>query len=160
MAKRKTPKVQNLRPETITKDELGKLQNVVRTINDAQKQIGVIEMQKHSILRDISQLQDMVAEIQKEFKEPGPNFVHPGVYCRGRILNDFESLAIKYGTEVFETYIKNLYNNYPSPEDQSTVDYIKTSNRNSIFLISHKWRLISELFSSIHNYFEDKGVTL
>tara|TARA_R110002153_G_scaffold239598_1_gene394017 strand:+ start:214 stop:522 length:309 start_codon:yes stop_codon:yes gene_type:complete len=69
MAKRKTPKVQNLRPETITKDELGKLQNVVRTINDAQKQIGVIEMQKHSILRDISQLQDMVAEIQKEFKE-------------------------------------------------------------------------------------------
>ena len=62
MAKRKTPKVQNLRPETITKDELGKLQNVVRTINDAQKQIGVIEMQKHSILRDISQLQDMVAD--------------------------------------------------------------------------------------------------
>ena len=75
-------------------------------------------------------------------------------------LNDFENLAAKYGTDTFETYIKDLYNNYPSPEDQSTIDYIRTSNRNSIFLISHKWRLISELFSSIHNYFEDKGVTL
>jgi hypothetical protein len=99
-------------------------------------------------------------QIQKEFKEPGSNFVHPSIFIRGRILNDFEALAIKYGVDIFENYIKDLYNNYPSPENQSTIDYIKTKNENSIFLISHKWKLISELFSSIHNYFEDKGVTL
>ena len=99
--------------------------------------------------------------IQKEFKEPGPDFVHPSVYCRGRILNDFENLAAKYGTDTFETYIKDLYNNYPSPEDLSTIEYITRNNQNTkIFFLSHKWKLIAELFSSIHNYFEDRGVTL
>ena len=99
--------------------------------------------------------------IQKEFKEPGPDFVHPSVYCRGRILNDFGDLAAKYGTDTFETYIKDLYNNYPTIENESTIKYITRNNQNTqIFFLSHKWKLIAELFSSIHNYFEDRGVTL
>jgi hypothetical protein len=69
MAKRKTPKGQDLRPKSLSKDELSKLQNVVKAINEAQMQIGTLEMQKHSMLRDISQLQDMVGNIQQEFQE-------------------------------------------------------------------------------------------
>ena len=100
-------------------------------------------------------------QIQKEFAEPGPNFVHPSVYCRGRILNDFKSLAIKYGADTFEIYIKNLYNTYPTIENESTIEYITRNNQNTkVFFLSHKWKLIAELFSSIHNYFEDRGVTL
>ena len=69
MAKRKTPKVESLRPETITKEELQKLQDVVKTINEAQIQLGMIETQKHNILHDVVKLQDMVNAIRKTFVE-------------------------------------------------------------------------------------------
>ena len=69
MAKRKTPKTQDLRPKSLTKEELGKLQNVVKTINEAQMQIGLLETQKFNMLKDINQLQGMVGKIQSEFKE-------------------------------------------------------------------------------------------
>ena len=69
MAKRKTPKVESLRPETITKEELEKLQNVIRTINQGQQQLGIIETQKHNILHDIIQVQTLLQTIQSEFEE-------------------------------------------------------------------------------------------
>ena len=99
-------------------------------------------------------------ELTKEFTEPGPDFVHPSIFVRGRILNDFESLSIKYGTDVFHTYIKNLYNNYPAAENEDTIAWVTQNNTNNDFLLNHKWKIISELFSSIHNYFENKGMSL
>jgi len=70
MAKRKTPKV-DLRPraEKITEDQLKKLQGVIRTINQGQQQLGIIETQKHSILHDIVQVQDLLQTVQEEFKK-------------------------------------------------------------------------------------------
>jgi len=99
-------------------------------------------------------------KIIEDFHNPGPNFVHPSIYTRGRILNDFESLSVKYGKDVFENYIRNLYNNYPTPQDQSTIEYITQNNNDSDFFLAQKWKLIAELFSSIHNYFEDRGESL
>ena len=100
--------------------------------------------------------------IQKEFKEPGPDFVHPSIFVRGRILNDFEALAIKYGVDTFENYIKDLYNNYPlTPENKTTIEFVIENNKKqNIFLLNHKWKLIAELLSSIHNYFDNKGISL
>ena len=69
MAKRKTPKVKDLRPEKITKEQLNKLQNVVRAIKESQQQIGMLESQKHALLHDVMQLQDMIGKIQQELKE-------------------------------------------------------------------------------------------
>ena len=69
MAKRKTPKVKDLRPEKITKEQLGKMQNVVRAINEGQQQLGILESQKHSLLHDVMQLQSVIGKIQQELKE-------------------------------------------------------------------------------------------
>ena len=69
MAKRKTPKVQDLRPDSITKEELQKLQNVVKIINEAQLQIGMLESQKHAMLHDITNAQQMVNSIRQELIE-------------------------------------------------------------------------------------------
>ena len=69
MAKRKTPKVQALRPDSITKEELQKLQNVVKIINEAQLQIGMLESQKHAMLHDITNAQQVVNTVRKELIE-------------------------------------------------------------------------------------------
>jgi TolA-binding protein len=66
MAKRKTPKVKDLRPETITKEELQKLQGVVKSVNEAQMQLGVIETQKHNLLHEVVNAQQMIDVIRKE----------------------------------------------------------------------------------------------
>ena len=51
MAKRKTPKVKDLRPETITKEELKQIQEVVGIINQLQTQVGMLEAQKFEMLQ-------------------------------------------------------------------------------------------------------------
>jgi len=69
MAKRKTPKVKDLRPEKITKEQLLKMQNVVRAVNEGQQQLGMLESQKHALLHDVMQLQGVIGKIQQELKE-------------------------------------------------------------------------------------------
>ena len=69
MAKRKTPKVKDLRPNKISEEQLGKMQNVVRAINEGQQQLGILELQKHSLLHDVMQLQSVIGKIQQELKE-------------------------------------------------------------------------------------------
>ena len=69
MAKRKTPKVKDLQPEKITKEQLNKLQNVVRAINEGQQQVGMLESQKHALLHEVMQLQGMIGKIQQELRE-------------------------------------------------------------------------------------------
>ena len=68
MAKRKTPKVQDLRPDSITKEELQKLQNVVKIINEAQMQIGMLESQKHAMLHKLGNLNEVIEETKKELE--------------------------------------------------------------------------------------------
>jgi hypothetical protein len=51
MAKRKTPKVKDLRPETITKEELKQIQEVVSIMNQLQTQVGMLESQKFEMLQ-------------------------------------------------------------------------------------------------------------
>jgi len=69
MAKRKTPKVKDLRPNAISKNQLAKMQNVVKAINQGQSKIGMLESQKHELLHEVIQLQGMIGQIQKEIKE-------------------------------------------------------------------------------------------
>ena len=69
MAKRKTPKAKDLRPEKISEEQLSKLQNLVKAVNEGNQQLGHIEAQKHNLLHDIMQVQDMIAQVQREFKE-------------------------------------------------------------------------------------------
>ena len=69
MAKRKTPKVKDLRPEKITDEQLAKVQVNINNINRAQLEIGSIESKKHNILHSIAGLQEELSSLQKEFQE-------------------------------------------------------------------------------------------
>ena len=74
MAKRKTPKkdkIVDLKPkaEKIEPQELQKLQSLAKGITRAQSQIGVIEVQKHSMLHDIFEMRNYMADAQKQLEE-------------------------------------------------------------------------------------------
>ena len=73
MAKRKTPKVKDLGPKKISEDQLKKIQNLVKAMNEGQQQLGMIETKKHNLLHDIMQLQDMISAFQKELQEEHGN---------------------------------------------------------------------------------------
>jgi len=69
MAKRKTPKVEDLRPQEITTEELNKLQDFVSNMNKYQIEVGRLETQKHAALHIISQFQNSIQELQKELED-------------------------------------------------------------------------------------------
>jgi len=69
MAKRKTPKVKDLRPEKITDEQLTRVQNAVRSVNDHQIEIGRIETRKHQMLHNLSTIQDQLTLLQDELQK-------------------------------------------------------------------------------------------
>ena len=69
MAKRKTPKVKDLRPQNVTADELKKLQELVNLVRQGEMQLGNIETKKHSLLHQITNVQDQIGLLQKEFEK-------------------------------------------------------------------------------------------
>ena len=69
MAKRKTPKVKDLRPEKINDEQLNKVQSVINEINRSQLEIGSMESRKHSLLHGIARSQEELQEMQKEFEK-------------------------------------------------------------------------------------------
>ena len=68
MAKRKTPKV-DLKPraEKITDQQLERMQKAVSGINRTKVELGAIEMQKHSLLHAVNEMQSLMQELQQEF---------------------------------------------------------------------------------------------
>tara|TARA_R100001509_G_scaffold158578_1_gene123912 strand:+ start:802 stop:1089 length:288 start_codon:yes stop_codon:yes gene_type:complete len=69
MAKRKTPKAQDLRPQTITQEELKNLQTIVNAINRVQLEIGNLETKKHAMCHQVINFQAQIATLQKSFQE-------------------------------------------------------------------------------------------
>ena len=69
MAKRKTPKVKDLRPEKITDEQLKKVQNVVNNLNRSQLDIGQLETRKHELLHGVAGLRDELTLLQSELEK-------------------------------------------------------------------------------------------
>ena len=69
MAKRKTPKVADLRPDSITSEQLIKLQGIVKSINTTQAEIGMLESRKHNLLHQVFEFQQVLSKFQTEIKE-------------------------------------------------------------------------------------------
>ena len=69
MAKRKTPKVADLRPDSITTEQLTKLQGIVKAINTTQAEIGMLETRKHNLLHQVFEFQQVLSKFQTEIKE-------------------------------------------------------------------------------------------
>jgi hypothetical protein len=67
----KKDKVIDLKPKAtnITDEQLGKLQQVVNSINGIQFEIGKLEAQKHSYLHRLAGSQDEVAILQDELNK-------------------------------------------------------------------------------------------
>jgi hypothetical protein len=69
MAKTKTSKVKDLRPEKITKEQLDKVQKTINNINRSQLEIGSMELRKHELLHGIAGLRDELTLIQSELEK-------------------------------------------------------------------------------------------
>ena len=72
MAKRKTPKVDkiiDLKPEKISEEHLGQVQNTINSINQHQMELGVMETRKHNILHNLAGIQDQLTVLQEEFQK-------------------------------------------------------------------------------------------
>ena len=69
MAKRKTPKVKDLRPEKITDEQLKKVQDTVNAMNRTQMEIGQLETRKHELVHNIAVVKDGLAALQSEFEK-------------------------------------------------------------------------------------------
>ena len=69
MAKRKTPKAKDLRPQNITADELKKLQELINLIRQGEMQLGQLETKKHGLLHQITGVQEQISLLQKILKK-------------------------------------------------------------------------------------------
>jgi len=71
MAKRKTPKVTNLRPEKIKDEELKEIHQIISASNKIKLDIGNIEARKHVLLHELDAVQkamnDINAKLEKEY---------------------------------------------------------------------------------------------
>jgi|TARA_R110000851_G_scaffold5188_5_gene21674 hypothetical protein len=69
MAKRKTPKVKDLRPTSINDEQLKSIQEIVSNMNKIHIETGRIESQKHALLHGLVDHQNKLNELQKELQE-------------------------------------------------------------------------------------------
>ena len=66
---KKKEKVINLKPEKISDEQLQKVQQVVNVMNRSQMDLGILETRKHSMLHNVTAIQDQLTVIQGEFEK-------------------------------------------------------------------------------------------
>jgi len=69
MAKRKTPKVKDLRPEKVTDEQLRRVQTTINNLNRIQIEIGQTETRKHELLHNVATIKEGLALIQSDFEK-------------------------------------------------------------------------------------------
>ena len=84
------------KPEKITDEQLGKVQQVVNGINRANLEIGSIEVKKHEMMHGIAGLRDQLKVLQDEFQKE-----------YGTFDVDIQSGTINYTEENGEANKKN-----------------------------------------------------
>ena len=65
----KKDNIVDLKPESITADELKAIQEVVGPINQAQMEIGRMETRKHMMNHEVSLLQEKLQVLQKDLED-------------------------------------------------------------------------------------------
>tara|TARA_R100000655_G_scaffold95194_1_gene137006 strand:- start:4 stop:291 length:288 start_codon:yes stop_codon:yes gene_type:complete len=59
------------KPETVTNEELNKIQNLIDAANRSQMQVGAMELQKNNLLNQVNAIQNQITlfrnEIQKNY---------------------------------------------------------------------------------------------
>jgi FtsZ-binding cell division protein ZapB len=62
-------KVVDLKPTSITDEQLKSVQTTISNINRSQMEIGKLESQKHSLLHQINGLQEELGKLQTELEK-------------------------------------------------------------------------------------------
>ena len=65
----KKEKVVDLKPTSISEEQLKSIQDIVSPMNNAQMEVGRIEQRKHAIMHEVSELQKKMQEIQLELEK-------------------------------------------------------------------------------------------
>ena len=65
----KKEKVVDLKPTSITEEQLKTIQEVVNNMNRSQIEIGQIETKKHALLHGVNSLQEELGKIQTELEK-------------------------------------------------------------------------------------------
>mgnify|MGYP000621924696 CR=1 FL=1 len=66
---KKKEKVVDLKPTSVTEEQLKNIQDIVSPINNIQMEIGRIESRKHALCHDVIELQSRLKVVQKEREE-------------------------------------------------------------------------------------------
>ena len=69
MAKRKTPKIKDLRPEKISDSQLNKVQSTVKTMDQLTVELGRLRVQEHGLLKGMESIQTELDLLRQEFKK-------------------------------------------------------------------------------------------
>jgi len=59
----------DLKPEKVTEDQLKKIQDQVKRMNNFQLEVGIIETRKHALLHQIGSIQNEISETQEELQK-------------------------------------------------------------------------------------------
>ena len=65
----KIKELKGVKPEKITAEQLDKIQETINTINRAQIEIGSMELKKHEMLHQLSNIKDGLATLQQELQK-------------------------------------------------------------------------------------------
>ena len=65
----KIKELKGIKPESISKEQLDKVQSVVNRINQAQMDVGQLESRKHQALLYIAGINDELTLLQEELKK-------------------------------------------------------------------------------------------
>ncbi len=69
MAKRKTPKVKDLRPQKLNEEQTKEVQNIVSLANQIKLELGNMEARKHALLHELDSVNNQIVDINKKLEE-------------------------------------------------------------------------------------------
>tara|TARA_Y100000289_G_scaffold61147_1_gene68856 strand:- start:40 stop:321 length:282 start_codon:yes stop_codon:yes gene_type:complete len=69
MAKRKTPKVKDLRPEKLNEEQIKQVQQVISLSNKIKLELGNISVRQHTLLHEMDTVNKQISEINQSLEK-------------------------------------------------------------------------------------------
>ena len=66
---KKIKELKGIKPETISKEHLDKMQELINSLNRSQLEIGSMELRKHEVMHNMENFRNDLTSLQKEFEK-------------------------------------------------------------------------------------------
>ena len=66
---KKIKELKGIKPEKITDEQLKKVQEVISRINNAQMELGSMEIKKHNLMHAVNSIQEELGKLQAAFEK-------------------------------------------------------------------------------------------